>query len=159
MKSEFLKTKWAFVINSKSQYASVDDAVWNWKSIVYYEILLQNKVLNKYCSQLQHIKGCNRWKALANRKGVVLHQNNDWLHVRPGCNWNRLAGISDDTRHTQLSMHSFIVAYFDHNKKHLLMGITSLKLLSLEQFLEVGIVKLSQRWRKVVEKNGAYMTE
>jgi len=58
---------------------------WDWKGILYYEFLPNNKVINseKSCSQLDELKTAIEQKRpeIANRKGVVFHQDNARPHV------------------------------------------------------------------------------
>ena len=58
---------------------------WDWKGILYYELLLNNEAINseKYYSQLDELKTAIEQKRpeIANRKGVVFHQDNAWSHV------------------------------------------------------------------------------
>jgi len=53
---------------------------WDWKGILYYEFLSNNETINskKYCSQLDELKTAIEQKRpeIANRKGVVFHQDN-----------------------------------------------------------------------------------
>jgi len=54
---------------------------WDWKGIVYYELLPHNQTINsdKYCSQLDRLKAATDEKRpeLATRKGVVFHQEDN----------------------------------------------------------------------------------
>lgn len=55
---------------------------WDWKGIVYYELLPENQINSeKYCSQLSELKRAFDQKRpeLANRKNIVFHQDN----IRP----------------------------------------------------------------------------
>jgi len=58
---------------------------WDWKGIVYYELLPYNQTINsdKYCSQLDRLKAAidEKCPELANLKDVVFHQNNARPHV------------------------------------------------------------------------------
>jgi len=58
---------------------------WDCKGIVYYELLLQNQMINseKYCSQLDRLKAVidEKRPELSNRHGVVFHQDNARPHV------------------------------------------------------------------------------
>ncbi|GFX41915.1 mariner Mos1 transposase [Trichonephila clavipes] len=53
---------------------------WDWKGIVYYELLSYGQTLNSdlYCQQLDNLKLAidQKWPELANRRGVVFHQDN-----------------------------------------------------------------------------------
>ena len=53
---------------------------WDWKGILYYELLSNNETINseKYCSQLDELKTAIEQKRseITNRKGVVFHQDN-----------------------------------------------------------------------------------
>ena len=56
---------------------------WDWKGVLYYELLLENQMINsnKYCSQLDQLKAAHDEKhpELVNRKRKIFHQDN----VRP----------------------------------------------------------------------------
>ncbi|GFW49077.1 putative DD34D transposase [Trichonephila clavipes] len=58
--------------------------IWDWKRIIYYEMLTYCKTLysDLYCQQLDHLKLAIAQKRpyLANRKGVVFHQDNARPH-------------------------------------------------------------------------------
>ena len=58
---------------------------WDWKGVLYYELLLENQTINsnKYCSQLDQLKAALNEKhpELVNRKRIIFHQDNARLHV------------------------------------------------------------------------------
>ena len=57
---------------------------WDWKGVLYYELLPENQMINsnKYCSQLDQPKAALDEKRLelVNRKCIIFHQDN----ARPG---------------------------------------------------------------------------
>jgi len=58
---------------------------WDWKGILYYELLPNNETINseKYYSQLDELKTAIEQKhpEIANWKGIVFHQDNARPHV------------------------------------------------------------------------------
>ena len=58
---------------------------WNWKGVLYYELLLKNQTIrsNKYCSQLDQLKAAlyEKCRELVNRKPKIFCQDNRRLHV------------------------------------------------------------------------------
>ena len=58
---------------------------WDWKGVLYYELLLENQTINssKYCSQLDQLKAAldEKCPELVNRKHIIFHQDNARLHV------------------------------------------------------------------------------
>ncbi|GFX08087.1 histone-lysine N-methyltransferase SETMAR [Trichonephila clavipes] len=58
---------------------------WNWKAIIYYELLLYDQTLNSdlYCQRLDRLKLAIDQKRpkLASRRGVVFHQDNARPHT------------------------------------------------------------------------------
>lgn len=58
---------------------------WDFKGIVYYELLPQNQTINseRYCAQLDRLKAAidEKRPELANRYGVIFHQDNARPHV------------------------------------------------------------------------------
>ena len=58
---------------------------WDWKRVLYYELLPENQMINsnKYCSQLDQLKAAlneNRPETV-NRKHIIFHQDTVRLHV------------------------------------------------------------------------------
>ena len=57
---------------------------WDWKRVLYYELLLENQMINsnKYCSQWDHLKAALNEKhlQLVNRKCLIFHKNNTRWH-------------------------------------------------------------------------------
>ena len=53
---------------------------WDWKGVLYYELLLENQTINsnKYCSQLDQLKVTldEKCPELVNRKHKIFHQDN-----------------------------------------------------------------------------------
>ena len=58
---------------------------WDWKGVLYYELLPENQMnnSNKYCSQLDQLKAAldEKHPELVNRKRIILHQDKARLHV------------------------------------------------------------------------------
>jgi len=56
-----------------------------WQGIIYYELLSYGQTLNSdlYCQQLDRLKEAiaQKWPALANRRGIVFHQDNARPHT------------------------------------------------------------------------------
>ena len=79
--------------------------LWDWKGVLYYELLLKNQMIssNKYCSQLDQLKTefDKKHPELVNRKRIIFHQDN----ARPHYLW-----CPGETVTAWLgSSHSFIV--------------------------------------------------
>lgn len=72
---------------------------WDFKGIVYYELLLENETFDsvKYCSQLTNLKQAldRKRSELVNRKGIVsIMIMLDHTHLwRPGKNFYNMAGM------------------------------------------------------------------
>ncbi|GFT41889.1 mariner transposase [Trichonephila clavipes] len=58
---------------------------WDWKGVVYKKLLPHDQKLSSdlYCQQLEHLKLAidQKWPELANRRGVVFHQNKARIHT------------------------------------------------------------------------------
>ena len=58
---------------------------WDWKGVLYYELLLENQTINstKYYSQLDQLKVAldEKHPDLVNRKCIIFHQDNTRPHV------------------------------------------------------------------------------
>ena len=59
--------------------------LWDWKGVLYYELLLENQTINsnRCCSQLDQLKGAldEKHPELVNRKCITFHQDNARPHV------------------------------------------------------------------------------
>ena len=57
---------------------------WNWKGVLYYELLLKNQAIrsNKYCSQLDQLKAAlsEKYPELGNWKCIIFHQDGERPH-------------------------------------------------------------------------------
>lgn len=149
---------------------------WDWRGILYYELLPNNQSINsdKYCSQLDELNTAIQEKRpqLANRKGIVFHQDNARPHVSLTTRKKLLELGWDVLPHPPYSpdiapsdYHLFRSLQNSLNGKNFdsLDGLKNY----LDQFFaekpgkfwEDGIFKLRERWRKVVEQNGVYIIE
>ena len=58
---------------------------WDWKEVLYYELLPENQTINsnKYCFQLDQLKAAldEKRPELVNRKHIIFHQDNARPHV------------------------------------------------------------------------------
>ena len=58
---------------------------WDWKGVLYYELLLENQTINsnKYCLQLDQLNAALNIKhpELVNRKRIIFHQDNARPHI------------------------------------------------------------------------------
>ncbi|XP_023230347.1 histone-lysine N-methyltransferase SETMAR-like [Centruroides sculpturatus] len=146
---------------------------WDWRGIIYYELLPENQTINseKYCSQLSELKRAIDQKRpeLANRKGIVFHQDNARPHVSLATrqkllqlDWDVLVHppYSPDLapsdyhlfRSLQNSLDGKNFTSLEDLKNHLDQFFSQ----KSQKFYEHGIMQLPERWRKVIEQNGTY---
>jgi len=149
---------------------------WNWKGIVYYELLPNNETIDsdKYCSQLDKLKVeiTKKCPELINRKGVVFHHDNARPHTSLQTRQKLLALGWDVLPHPPYSPDIAPSDY--HLFRSLQNSINGSNFASLEllknyldsffaekpqDFYERGILKLPKRWKSIVQNNGAYVTE
>ena len=149
---------------------------WDFKGIIYFEILPQNQTINSvvYCRQLSNLaEKLERLRPeLANRKGVVFHQDNARTHVSLATRtklhelgWDVLPhpsyspDIAPSDYHLFLSLQNSLQgkSFIDLEdvKKHVENFFSS----KPAKFYADGIFKLPDRWTKVISNNGSYFTE
>ena len=112
---------------------------WDFKGIIYFELHPRNQTINSniYCRQLiqlgKEIK--EKRPELATRKGVIFHQDNA-------------------KRHTSLVTRK----KFDSNEvvKNELIHFYASK---NQIFYESGIMKLTERWQKIIEQSDQYIID
>ena len=86
------QAKWTTTNHTKHRSSSKEGGVsciwWDWKGVLYYELLPENQTINsnnnKYCSQLDQLKAALDKKRLelVNRKHIIFRQDNARLHVK-----------------------------------------------------------------------------
>ena len=103
------QAKWTTTNHTKVWSSSKEGDVvymciwWDWKWVIYYELLPENQMINsnKYCSQLDQLKTALNEKRLelVNRKRIISHQDNARLHVFwwPGKTVTAWLGSSDSS--------------------------------------------------------------
>ena len=77
--------------------------LWDWKGVLYYELLLENQTVksNEYFSQLDQLKASLDEKCLklVNRKYIIFHQDNVRLHVSLMTRQKLLQPVLEDLTH------------------------------------------------------------
>lgn len=147
---------------------------WDCKGIIYYELLPSGQTLNSdlYCEQLTRLKQAIDQKRpeLANRKGVVFHQDNARPHTSLTTRQKLREFGWEVLLHPPYSPDLAPSDY--HLFKHLQNFLDGTRLASKEacenelvkfftnkdeDFFNRGIMKLPSKWTKVIEQNGAYL--
>ena len=146
---------------------------WDWKGVLYYDLLLGNQTINsnKYCSQLDQLKAAldEKHPELVNRKCIIFHQDNARPHVSLmtrqkllQLGWEVLIHLLYSPGIAPLDFHLFRSLQNSLNGKNFNSREDCKR--HLEQFFaqkdkkfsEDGIMKLHEKWQKVVEQKGDY---
>ena len=149
---------------------------WDYKGILYFELMPQNQTINSnvYVQQLAKLNDAIQEKrpVLSNRKGVVFHHDNAKPHTSLvtrqkllELGWDVLSHppYSPDLapsdyhlfRSMQNSLNGKIFNNADDVRSHLIQFFDSKD----QKFYERGIFTLPERWQKVIDKNGQYLIE
>jgi len=147
---------------------------WHWKRIVYYELLPDNETISsdKYCLQLDQLKIeiDKKCPELINRKGVVFHHDNARPHTSLQTRqkllefgWDVLPPYSPDIapsdyhlfRSLQNSLNGLNFASLELLRNYL----DSFFAEKNQDFYERGIMELPERWKSIVQNNGAYIKD
>ena len=147
---------------------------WDWKGIIYYELLPNNETINadKYCHQLDELKDAVHKKRpeLANRKGVIFHHDNARPHVAKSVlqkisdfGWEVLShpAYSPDMAPSDYHLFRSLQNSLDGKEYRSLedVKIHLDKYFSQQprQFFSDGIMKLPERWRHIINHHGVYI--
>ena len=149
---------------------------WDWKGVLYDELLPENQTINsnKYCSQLGQVKVAldKKRPELVNRKRIIFHEDNARPHVSLmtrqkllQLGWEVLIHPPYSPDIASLDFHLFWSLQNSLNGKNS-NSLEDCKR-HLEQFFaqkdkklwEDGIMKLPEKWQKVVEQNGVYVIQ
>ena len=148
---------------------------WDWKGVLYYELLLENQTINsnQYCSQLDQLKAAlyKKHPELVNRKCVI------------PSGYRKTSCFFDDQAKTVTAwlevlihlLYSSDIAPLDfHLFQSLQNSLNGKNFNSLEgykrhleqffaqkdkKFWEDGIMKLPEKWQKAVEQKGEYVVQ
>ena len=142
--------------------------------VLYYELHLENQTINsnKYCSQLDQLKAVldEKHPELVNKKLIIFHQDNARPHVSLmtrqkllQLGWEVLIHLpySPDItlsdfhlfRSLQNSLNGKIFNSLEDCRRHLEQFFAQKD----KMFWEDGIMKLPEKWQKVVEQNSEYV--
>ncbi|GFT07025.1 mariner Mos1 transposase [Trichonephila clavipes] len=149
---------------------------WDWKGIIYYELLLYGQTLNSdlYCQQLDRLKLVIDQKRpeLTNRRSVMFHQEN----ARPNTSvvtlqklwelgWEVLMyppyspDLAQSDYHLFLALKNFLsdkkLGSREDCKNRLLEFFAN----KYQDFNERAIMKLPLKWQQMLQQNGAYLTQ
>ena len=149
---------------------------WDWKSVLYYELLPENQTINssKYCSQLDQLKAAldEKHPELVNRKHIIFHQDNARLHVSLmtrqkllQLGWEVLIHLLYSPDIEPSDFHLFWALQnslsgknfnsLEDCKRHLELFFAQKD----KKFGEAGIMKLPEKWQKVEEQKGEYVVQ
>ena len=149
---------------------------WDWKGVLYYELLPENQTINsnKYCSQSDQLKAAldEKRPELVNRKCIIFHQDNARLYVSLMTRQKLLRLGWEVLIHPPYSPD--IVPLDFHLFRSLQNSVKGKNFNSLEdckrhleqffaqkdkKFWEDGIMKLPEKWQRVVEQKGEYVVQ
>ncbi|XP_015189019.1 PREDICTED: histone-lysine N-methyltransferase SETMAR-like [Polistes dominula] len=161
----------------KSEFASSKVMLcvwWDWKGIVYYELLSPGQMIdsNLYCQQLDKVHQAIEIKRpeLINSEGIVFHHDNARSYTSLETH-QKLRGLGWEVlMHPPYSPDLAPSDY--HLFRPLQSSLNGVKLTSKEacenqllqffaqksqQFYTDGIMILPQKWQKVIDQNGIYL--
>ncbi|XP_076381130.1 histone-lysine N-methyltransferase SETMAR-like [Megalopta genalis] len=148
---------------------------WDYKGVVYFEVLPSNQTINSdvYCQQLMKLEEAIKVKRpkLANHKGIVFHHDNARPHTSLATRtkllelgWEVMShppyspDLAPTDYHLFLSLQNFLHGKNFSNDDSLKSQLIKFFTDKDQKFYECGIMELPERWQKVIEQNGKYLT-
>jgi [histone H3]-lysine36 N-dimethyltransferase SETMAR len=149
---------------------------WDMDGLIYYELLNQNQTITAdvYCQQLDKLRLSLATKrpALANRKGVILQQDNARPHTAKitqqklkEFGWEILPhppyspDIAPSDYHLFQSLQHFLDGKEFKGKNEVENAINSYFTQKSKDFFRDGIEKLPEGWSKIIENDGNYIID
>ena len=146
---------------------------WDWKGIVYYEILEPGQTVDSvlYCQQLTRLQEAIQKKRpeLVNRKGVVFHHGNARPHTSlithqklTELGWEVLMHpphsleLAPSDYHLFRSLQNFLNGKKLANKRAAENHVAKFFATKLQKFYTDRIMKLPEKWQNVKDNNGTY---
>ncbi|GFW97093.1 mariner Mos1 transposase [Trichonephila clavipes] len=149
---------------------------WDWKGIIYYELLLHGQTLNSdlYCQQLDRLKLVTDQKRpeLANRRGVVFYLDNARSNTSVltrqklwELDWKVLMHPPYSPDLAPNDYHLFLaLRNFQSDKKLGSRENCENRLLEFfankgQDFYERGNMKIPLKWQQIIQQNGTYLNQ
>jgi len=149
---------------------------WDFKGVIYYELLPSCKTIDStvYCSQLTKLNQAIRTKRpeFANHKGIVFHTDDARSHtslvIRKkllSLDWDVLPhpayspDLAPSNYHLFRSLQNSMNGKSFKDKKTLKRHLDCFFTDRPKTFYEDGIIKLVERWQKVIDKKGQYIID
>nr|APL98298.1 putative DD34D transposase [Bactrocera tryoni] len=147
---------------------------WDFKGIVYFELLPDNTTINSevYCDQLDKLSDALKQKRpeLINRKGVVFHQDNARPHTSLmtrqkllQLEWDVLPhppyspDLAPSDYYLFRSLQNFLDGRTFTSNQDVKNHLDQFFACKDQKFYERGINLLPERWQKVLDQNGEYI--
>lgn len=149
---------------------------WDYKGIVYFEMLPRNQTIdsNVYCRQLSKLNEEIKKKRpeLANRKGVMFHQDNARPHTSlitrqklTELNWELMPhppyspDLAPSDYHLFRSLQNHLNGKTFDSDQAVKNELDQFFASKNQCFFERGIFQLTERWLKVIQQNGQYIID
>ncbi|XP_020715242.1 uncharacterized protein LOC101457564 isoform X1 [Ceratitis capitata] len=149
---------------------------WDWQGIINYELLPDGQTLNPdlHCQQLERLKEAivDKRPDLANSRGILLHQDNHKPHTTIATHqklrelgWEVLIHphFSPDLAPSDYHLFPSMANYLDGeelaSRESCENRLSQFFSNRDKSFYAEGIMTLPSKWQKVMEHNGAYLTE
>lgn len=149
---------------------------WDWKGVVYYELLPRNETINstKYCQQLDRLKAAIAEKRpeLANRRGVVFQHDNARPHTSLvtckqllSYSWDVLPhppyspDLAPSDYHLFRSIQNSLRDTHFRNEDDVKIHLDRFFSSKSASFWKNGIFSLKKRWGDVIERGGTYIID
>jgi len=149
---------------------------WDYRGVLYYELLPQGETIdsNKYCSQLSKLKRAinDKRPELANRKGVVFHHDNARPHTSlvtrqrlRTFDWEIMPhppyspDIAPSDYHLFRSLQNHLDGQKFNSLEDVKNGLDQFFAQKSRNFYTSGIMKLPERWQKIIDQNGQYIID
>ena len=151
--------------------------IWrDWKGIIYYELFPYSETLNSdlYSQQLDRLKLAidEKWPELANRRGVVFHQENGRPHTSvvtcqklKELGWEVLMhppyspDLAASDYHLFLALRNFLSDKKMGSREDYENRLEEFLANKSQDFYKRGILKLPSKWQLIIQQNGAYLTQ
>lgn len=149
---------------------------WDVKGIIYFELLEDNQTVDKhvYCHQLDKVMSnlATKRPSLANRKGVIFHQDNARPHKAEmsmskinSLGWEVMAhppyspDIAPSDYHLFRSVQHFLKDKIFESTREVEAALWEFFSSKPEEFYLRGIELLPERWQTIIGNNGEYIVD